>query len=334
MRILIVRLSSLGDIVHAMPALHDIKLAHAGAVVDWAVEPAFEALVRCCLGVERIVPIALRRWRKGGLWAARAEARVFFAQLRAVAYDLVIDLQGLMKSALVTRAALLSPEGRRVGLANRTGGSAYEPLARIAYGVAVDMPPHVHVVARSRLLVASALGHAVQGPPVVPWQLPPLHADDRPWADARAVLLVHATAKPVKQLDALFWAHLGRALVQEGSRVLLPWGTAAEQERASAIAAAIGEHARVLPLLPLDRLCAVIDNCAGCIGVDTGLTHIAATLGRPCVQLFVEPKAWRAAIDWMPRTAVLQATQEAPLSTAGALEAWQGVAAAEMRCAS
>lgn len=327
LRILIVRLSSLGDIVHAMPTLHDIRTAHPAARVDWAVDPAFEPLVRCCRGVERSVPFALRGWRASGLWAARAEMGAFFTELREVAYDFVIDLQGLMKSALVARCARLADGGRRVGLANRTDGSAYEPLARLAYGQAIEMPPRVHVVERSRRLAAHALGHSVQGPPVVPWQVPPPHADDAQWADPRAVLLVHATAKPVKQLDIDFWAQLGRALAALGLRVLLPWGTTSEEQRARSIAAAIGDdgRVRVLPRLPLDRLCAVIERSAGCIGVDTGLTHIAATLGRPVVQLFIEPKAWRAAIDWMPLTSVLQATNGEPLTAQRTLEAWRRV---------
>lgn len=334
LHILIVRLSSLGDIVHAMPALHDIRSAHPEARVDWVVEPAFEPLLRCCRGVERRVQFGLRGWRARGPWASRAEMAAFYTRLREVAYDAVIDLQGLMKSALVTRFARLAEGGRRFGLANRTDGSAYEPLARLAYHEPVEMPPRLHVVERSRRLAARALGHSVRGAPVVPWQVPPPHAADAEWADASAVLLVHATAKPVKQLDVDFWAQLGRSLAALGSGVLLPWGTPAEEERARSIAVAIGDSARVsvLPRLPLDRLCAVIERSAGCIGVDTGLTHIAATLGRPCVQLFVEPKAWRAAIDWMPLTAVLQASGEEPLGVARTLDAWRRVS--EERCAS
>jgi len=326
-----VRLSSLGDVVHAMPAVHDVGAAHPAATIDWAVEPAFEPLVRCCRGVERALPIALRAWRARGAWAARGEIRRAFDALREVAYDRVIDLQGLVKSALVTRAARLAPNGERVGLANRSDGSSYEPLARLAYTRAIAIEPRVHVVERTRRLVAGALGHAVQGAPAVAWRVPALRSDDAEWADPNAVLLVHATAKPNKELAPDAWAALGRALVARGRRVLLPWGTEPERGRAASIAARIGEGAAVLPRLALDRLCAVIDASAGSIGVDTGVTHLAATLGRPTVQLFVEGNAWRVAIDWMPRTVVLTGTKDEPLSLERTLDAWRRVAGGSAR---
>lgn len=325
MRVLIVRLSSLGDVVHAAPVLSDIHRAHPGSEVDWVVEEAFVPLARSLAGIERVVPFALRRWRQT-LAVARPEIAAFWHTLRSVRYDAVLDLQGLVKSALVARAAVLAPGGRRYGLANRTEGSAYEPLARLAYDVALPMPPRIHVVDRSRALAAQALGHAVDGDPVVPWQPRPLDPQDGRWADPRDVLLVHGSAKLVKLLPTAFWAELGRRLVAQGAQPLLAWGTADERLRAEAIQREIGGTAAVLPRLPLDRLAAAMQRMRGSIGLDTGLSHMAATLGRPTVQIFIEDKAWRAAAYWEPRTAVVQASDAALPTVEQVLQAWERVA--------
>lgn len=324
MRVLIVRLSSLGDIVHAATVLPDIHRAHPGVRIDWVAEEAFVPLARCMQGIDRIVPIALRRWRRTPA-ASRAEIAAFWRELRRERYDAVIDLQGLVKSAIVTRTALINEGGHRYGLANRTDGSAYEPLARLAYDQAVGMPARIHVVDRSRQLAAAALGHDASASPAVPWRLPPVAAEDAAWSDPRAVLLVHGSAKATKLLGADFWIELGRSLAARGAKLWLPWGMEEERARAAALAAGIGPEAAVLPRLPLDRLAAVIASCHGAIGLDTGLSHMAATLGRATVQLFVEDKSWRAAAYWQPRTAVLQASERTPPTVAQVIEAWMRV---------
>ncbi|MEO9068149.1 MAG: lipopolysaccharide heptosyltransferase I, partial [Caldimonas sp.] len=280
MRVLIVRLSSLGDVVHAAPVLVDIARARPQARIDWVVEEAFAPLVGCFAGVERIVPMALRRWRRTVL-ASRTEMSDFWGALREREYDAVIDLQGLVKSAVVTRSARVAPGGRRFGLGNRTDGAAYEPLAKFSYDDAVVMPARIHVVDRSRRLAAAALGYVVDTPPQVPWQVPAAAVEDTAWADGRGVLLAHGSAKVVKLLPAAFWIRLGTALVAGGACVLLPWGTGDERERAVEIAAGIGDGARVVDRLPLGRLAAAISRLHGCIGLDTGITHVAATLGLP-----------------------------------------------------
>ncbi|MEO5845181.1 MAG: lipopolysaccharide heptosyltransferase I [Caldimonas sp.] len=322
MRILIVRLSSLGDIVHAAPSLADIRRALPGAVVDWVVEEAFVPLVEGLAGVERVVPIALRRWRSR-IFRSWGDVAAFRRVLREQRYDAVIDLQGLVKSAVVARWAQLAPGGARHGLANRTDGAAYEPLARLAYAHRVAMPARIHVVDRSRRLAAEALGYVVDGPPRVQWRLPTDAAVDSSWGNGRSVLLVHGSAKPVKLVPTGFWIDLGKALAAEGCAVLLAWGTPVERERAIEIAAGIGAAASVPERLTLGPLLAAIARLRGCIGLDTGLTHIAATLGLPTVQVFIEQKAWRAGIYWQPQTVVLQADDGALPAVAQVMAAWR-----------
>jgi heptosyltransferase-1 len=159
--VLIVKLSSLGDVVHAMPAVQDIRRAHPQARIDWVVERGFAPLVARCAGVRRVIPCDLRRWRKAPLaGATRAEWRAFCADLRTETYDAVIDLQGLTKSALVARMARLAPGGRRFAMANRTDGSSYEAPTRWVADVAMPVAADSHAVQRSRVLCAARLGYA------------------------------------------------------------------------------------------------------------------------------------------------------------------------------
>ena len=148
MKILIVKLSSLGDVVHAMPAVQDIRAALPQARIDWVVEKAFAPLVQRCEGVQAVIGCELRRWRKSPLGAqTRQEWRAFRDELRGQAYDAVIDLQGLTKSALVARVARMASNGKRFAMANQTEGSSYEAPTRWVADVAIRIEPRVHAVA-------------------------------------------------------------------------------------------------------------------------------------------------------------------------------------------
>nr|WP_246294846.1 lipopolysaccharide heptosyltransferase I [Schlegelella koreensis] len=160
---MIVKLSSLGDVVHALPVVADIRVARPGVRIDWVVEPGFAPLLQRTEGVDAVIEMPLRRWRREGLLraAVRSQVRAFVHRLRRERYDLVLDLQGLTKSALVAALA----RGPSVGLANRTEGSSHEAPARWLVGRAIRVEPRSHAVDRSRELAAKALGTAVSGPP-------------------------------------------------------------------------------------------------------------------------------------------------------------------------
>jgi heptosyltransferase-1 len=300
MKILIVKLSSLGDVVHAMPAVQDIRKAHPEAEIDWVVERGFAPLVRRCDGVHRVIECELRRWRKTPLApATRAAWAAFKRELQAQAYDAVIDLQGLTKSALVAWLARLTPGGRRYGLANQTDGSSFEAPARWVAHVAVSLPRHIHAVARSRELCARVLGYLP--PPSTSFGLlaqvgkaqdainsevfsdvPPLG-----W-----VALVHGTSRADKQWPVAHWQALGQRLNEAGYGVVLPHGSAAEEATSLEIAADLSSAA-VWPRLGLDALTDALATCAGVIGVDSGLSHIAVALDLPHVQIYNFDTAWR-----------------------------------------
>ncbi len=301
-RILIVKLSSLGDVVHAMPAVQDLRAELPGVHIDWVVERAFAPLVTRCEGVGQVIPCELRRWRKAPFAAqTRAQWRAFKAAVQVNAYDAVIDLQGLTKSALVAWLARTSADGRRFAMANQTEGSGYEAPTRWVADEAIFLEPHVHAVQRSRLLCAAVFGYGVTGParfglvagtqaahaPVLPG-----HGGNGFAARKPQVALVHGTSRADKQWPLASWVELGRRLNHSGFAVVLAHGTPAEKATSETIAAAL-DDAWVWPSMGLDALTDTMAHCAGVIGVDSGLSHIAVALGLPHVQIYNFDTAWR-----------------------------------------
>jgi heptosyltransferase-1 len=295
LKVLIVKLSSLGDVVHAMPAVQDIRLALPHARIDWVVERAFTPLVQRCEGVQRVIGCELRRWRKSPLSSrTRSEWRAFREALREQTYDAVIDLQGLTKSALVSRVARLAGGGRRFALANQTEGSSYEAPTRWAADVAIRIEPRVHAVTRSRELCARALGYTM--PDAVRFGLRagrPEAAQDLPDPASRCVALVHGTSRDDKCWPEPHWLELGRRLIGQGLTLGLPHGSDAERERGERLALALGAAAQIWPRLDLGQLTDRFAHGAGVIGVDSGLSHIAVALDKPHVQIYNFDTAWR-----------------------------------------
>lgn len=289
MRVLIVKLSSLGDVVHAMPVVHDIRRVYPHAQVDWVVEPAFAPLVRRVNGVSEVIECAQRRWRKAW-WssAVRAERRAFLQRLTAEKYDAVLDLQGLIKSALVARAA----NGPSFGLANRTEGSSFEWPAKWLIDQPIEIAPRIHALDRSRELAARALNYRVEGPPMFGLQSKLVDEDER-----KTIVFVHGTSRADKLWPEESWIDLGQRMARAGYHVALPQAGDEEKARALRIALGVangtGEHASVWPAMPLDQLVDHLGKARGVIGVDSGLSHIAVALNLPHVQLYNFPTAWR-----------------------------------------
>ena len=282
-----------------MPAVQDLRRAYPQAQIDWVVERGFAPLVRRCAGVNRVIECELRRWRKSPLSTpTRLAWRAFKAELQREHYDAVIDLQGLSKSALVSWLARLAPQGKRYGLANQTEGSGFEAPARWVADVAVSLPPHIHAVTRSRELCARAFGYAM---PVIQSFGLLAHADKAHIAiksiaseasGPRVVALVHGTSRADKQWPLTAWRTLGERLNDSGYTVALPHGTDEEQAMAQNIASGLAS-ATVWPRLGLDALTDALAACAGVIGVDSGLSHMAVALDLPHVQIYNFDTAWR-----------------------------------------
>ncbi|AYQ26692.1 MULTISPECIES: lipopolysaccharide heptosyltransferase I [unclassified Polaromonas] len=306
MKILLVKLSSLGDVVHTLPVVQDIRAALPDAQIDWVVEKAFAPLLARAGGLHRVIPCEIRRWRKS-FWTAatRQEWRAFKRDLQQDAYDAVIDLQGLTKSAVVARLATLSPGGKRYALANQTDGSGYEAPTRWVADVAIAVEPHIHAVRRSRELAARALGYNFGAKPDFGLKVPPAQVGYGPGAPETIakkaaggrIAFVHGTSRANKEWPLSHWVTLGQRLNAAGCQVALAHGNAKELATSEAIAEALNSAAPsmavVWPLLPLDALTQELAQCAGVIGVDSGVSHIAVALDLPHVQIYNFDTAWR-----------------------------------------
>lgn len=277
MRVLLVKMSSLGDVVHTLPALTDAAEAVPGIRFDWVVEEGFAEIPGWHPAVQRTIPIALRRWRKHPLRDfSGPEWREFRRQVRGQHYDAVIDAQGLLKSALVSRLV-------KAPLYGLDKQSAREPLASRAYRYKINVPRDMHAVERTRMLFAKALNYPVptnQGDYGVRANL----LDEKP-RRSRGLLFFHGTARVEKLWPEANWVALARIAVEAGYPVWLPWGSAGEKARAVQIAEQC-EGAQVLPQLNLLGLSGLLLDASGAVAVDTGLGHLAAALDVPTVSLY------------------------------------------------
>jgi len=274
-RILLVKTSSMGDVLHNLPVVTDICRAFPGAQVDWIVEEGFGSLPPMHPGIKQTLTVAIRRWRKAW-WKSRSEIRAVCSGMAAKHYDLVLDTQGLLKSALIARCA----DAPKCGFDWK---SAREPLATLFYDRTYAVPKGQHAVERNRQLAAQALGYSLATPAsyginapsaVLPW-LPP----------APYVVLLHATSRDDKLWHEPNWIELGIRLYQAKVRSVLPWGNEREKVRGERLAAAI-PGAVCAPRLTLNEAAAMLGGACAAVGVDTGLSHLAAALGIPTVGIY------------------------------------------------
>ncbi|MDP2811742.1 MAG: lipopolysaccharide heptosyltransferase I [Rhodocyclaceae bacterium] len=281
MRILIVKTSSLGDVVHNLPVASDLARRFPGVEIDWGVEEGFADIPRLHPAVRQVIPVAVRRWRKR-LFSPETwrEIGTFRRAVGADSYDAILDTQGLLKSALIATQA----RGEKLGHA---ADSAREPLAARFYDRAFTIPKNLHAVLRNRLLAAAALGYPLDELPLdYGIAAPPLVA---PWLPAGnggdCAVLLTATSRADKGWPEPDWQALGTALIAMGMRCVLPGGSAAERGRAARIAAVLG-RAVAAPAMGLAEMAGLLAGAKLVVGVDTGLVHLAAALGRPTVALY------------------------------------------------
>ena len=267
-RILFVKTSSLGDVVHNCPAVSDAARAAPGAAIDWIVEEPFAGIAAMHRAVRRVIPVAMRRWRSS-LWKTEAwrEIREWKNGLAGERYDAVLDTQSLVKSALLARLAA----GPRHGM---DGESARERLAALFYDVRHAVPRSLHAVERNRILAGKALGYSPTSP--LEYGLKGTGAQKSGY-----VVLLTMTSRADKLWPEARWIELGRAL---RSPAILPWGSEEERSRAERISAAIG--GTVLPRKNLEELARLFASAQAVIGLDTGLTHLAGAVGAPTVGIY------------------------------------------------
>ena len=307
--ILLVKLSSLGDVLHNLPIVWDLRARLPDARIDWVVEEGYVHLLEPLLskgefkGIDRIIPFGLRRWKKHlfklDTWK---QFFSFKAQLQAVQYDYVIETQGLLKSALVCALARKSKDAVVAGLANATQYSGYEPIARWFYNYSVQVPTDCHAVDRSRWVMCSAL----DWPLIDRTSAPAFYTESfsKSFTEQNIaglkkpyVLCFHSTAREAKRWSNQNWIVLGQALASRGYQVVLPWGNPSERAVSETLAREI-PGALVPPAFSIEDAFSVIAHAALTIGVDTGLTHLAAVLGRPTVEIYCDSPRWKTEGYW------------------------------------
>lgn len=283
MRVLIIKTTSMGDIIHTLPALSDAAKVYPNITFDWVVEDAFQSMPGWHPCVKKIIPISLRRWRrnqegllKGAL--VKGEIFKFIRNLRQTRYDKIIDAQGLLKSAWISWVA----RGKTAGY---SFASAREPLASLFYQQKVKVSWKDHAVKRARRLFAESLAYPIPNTPpdygISLERLPAYTASNQ----VPYFVFLHGTTWATKHWPENYWVQLGQILSERGFHIKLLWGNSLEEQRARRIELQV-KTAEVLPKLTLEQAASVLAHASGIVSVDTGLGHLAAALNIPTVSLY------------------------------------------------
>lgn len=310
MNILIVKLSSLGDVLHNLPIVWDLRAQYPDANIDWVVEEGYVHLIEPLQtnaefkGIDRIIPLGFRRWKKS-LFSkkTRMEISAFRRNFQSVSYDLVIETQGLLKSAIVSRFAKRNVGGTITGLGNATEGSGYEPMVRWFYTHCVQVPKQCHAVERSRLVAvaamnaSTALGMPQFYPPAFVGNLARQNHEISSDFNVPYILFFHATARAAKMWDEGHWIEIGQYLATKGYRVILPWGNLAEKAVSDRLCQHI-PNAVVPKAFNLTLAFSIVAGAQMVIGVDTGLTHLSAIMSKPTIELYCDSPRWKTEGFW------------------------------------
>lgn len=281
LQILLVKTSSMGDVIHNLPVIADILAHHPDAQFDWMVEESFAEIPRLHPQVRNVIPVAVRRWRKSlfsrNTWQ---EISALKKRLEHTRYDLIIDTQGLLKSAVLARFA----QGAIHGM---DSDSAREPLASLFYKNKHPVAPGLHAVQRNRILAALALNYPIpQSPP--DYGLSNFHStENTPELPRDYAVFLHGTSRDSKLWPVSHWIALAEKLKSCNLQVLLPWSNPPEEKRAQEIAAQ-SENVTVLPKLKLTPLAGILAESRLNIGVDTGLMHLSTALNKPSIAIYTD----------------------------------------------
>ena len=284
MKILVVKLSSLGDILHLFPAVSDLRRHYPEAEIHWLVEPAFAEVAGWHSAVDKVITVPLRAHKKTW-WRLPTLLAKLRKQLQAENYDAVMDAQGLLKSALLARLS-------GVAVSGFAAGSAREALAARLYQKTAKIPEGLHVIEKNRQLVAKIFDADISQP--ADYGLDEfrrsrmsacLTGSLKDIAELPYIVLLHGTTWNSKYWPEASWEELIGLMKQQGWHCLLPWGNEAEHRRASRLQAAGGLYAQVLPSLSLTGLVDVLLHARAFVSVESGIGHIAAALDVPGVML-------------------------------------------------
>ncbi|RWF32122.1 lipopolysaccharide heptosyltransferase I [Mesorhizobium sp.] len=278
MKVLIVKTSSMGDVIHTFPAIEDARRHRPDVSFGWCVEEAFAGIVALHPAIGAIHTVAIRRWRKrlfnSDTWHEAGKLR---RALRAAGYDLVIDAQGLLKSAVVAKQAAAP-------VAGFDRASAREPSATLFYDHRYGVPRDLHAIERTRRLFGLALGYQPDLSGLQSGIVPP--ADGLAGTSGNTAFLLHGTSREDKKWPVKDWIETAGLLLERKMTPVVTWSNEPEKAVAEAIARAVPQ-AVLVPKSPLAVIAAIIGRSALVIGADTGLTHLASAFGVPTVAIFL-----------------------------------------------
>lgn len=287
-RILLVKTSSLGDVIHNLPVVTDILQQYPDAQIDWVVEETFADIPKLHPAIKNVFAVAVRRWRKQ-LFSKKTwcEITAFKKQVSQQPYDLIIDTQGLIKSAVMTTFA----QGNKCGMDKH---SAREPLASYFYNQKYPVAREQHAVTRNRTLAAQACGYELLDNAPTYGIVAEKTTLDVALPQA-FVIGLHATSKDSKLWPTTHWIELAKQLATQNLSLILPWASDAEQQRAQAIAAE-ANNVIVLPKLSIAQLACIIQQAWVAVGVDTGLSHLSVALNIPTVAIYTDTNPARTGV--------------------------------------
>ena len=292
------------------------------AIIDWIAEESFVDLLTAVPGIRQVHLCAQRRWRKSW-WQhqTRQEWKLFLDKLHAESYDVVIDAQGLIKSALIARKVRLVQGGFRATFGNASAQCSYETPVRWLLDRPIPMPWHIHAVDRTRLLAGLAMGYAVDfNQTQYPFSALPTN-------QRRGLFIGHGTTRPDNEWPDVNWLKLADMAIAEGHPILIPQSGSRENKRALSWVEKLGSQAELLPPMTLSELLPVMQSSLGSVCVDSGLGHLAIALGLPVVQIFSQPRIARAGPKGCKHQVAVGGAQAPDVDTVW--QAWKQVLAEE-----
>jgi heptosyltransferase-1 len=269
----------MGDVIHTLPAITDAAKHIPEIQVDWVVEKSFSEIPAWHPSVNRVIPVSLRKWRKAPFQTWKSgEFQHAIREIRQEHYDVVLDAQSSIKSAVVSRVG----KGKHYGMDRH---SARESISALIYQHTYSISKNLHAITRLRQLFSKTLcyqldenkldyglTHSQFISPAV--ELP------KPY-----LVLIHSASWTTKLWPVTHWRKLIEKVNEANFQVVLPWGNEEEKERSQQIAASF-KQITVLPFCTLSQQAFILRHSNGVISVDTGLGHLAAALSVPALSLY------------------------------------------------
>lgn len=276
----------------------DIHCHYPHANIDWVVEEAYTSLIKLNPYIRNIFPIALRRWRNYLYYfKTYTEIKFFYKQLRKYTYDIVFDTQGLLKSSIVMRMARLVSKGKRIGLANATKGSGYESISRIFHTHSIPIGIYTHAINRARILAAITLKYKLDRAIDFGLQIPNSYNFSAWLPKQPLAIFFHGTTRAAKKWPIHHWIAIAKVLNRQGILILLPWSNYIEKKTVEILSKNL-LNVLILPNLPLINIIILLKYVLLVIGLDTGLTHIAAALCCSTIELYCDSPRWKTEGNW------------------------------------